>query len=79
MNVVGRASICLQGSNGSRAEPPVRKKELLELAPAGTFAVGLREGQENWEGLPLPTRQQSLTTTGQSEQVGSLCRETPWG
>lgn len=34
------------------------------LAPLGTCSVGLREGQESWESLPPPARQQSLTAAG---------------
>lgn len=40
--------------------------ERLELALTGASPIGLREGQESWEGLPLPARQQSLTAAGLS-------------
>ena len=38
------------------AGPPAKRKECLELAPTDTSAVGLKEGRESWESIPLPSR-----------------------
>lgn len=44
---------------------PPKKKECLELVPTVTAKGGLREGQEIWKSLPLPTSQLSLMLLGQ--------------
>lgn len=82
---LGGLAICLAQSNGTglrwACPVPAWRKELLGLAPAGNFLARLKQGQESWEGLPLPTWQQSQTPL--PDQVGGLqatrCRENLWG
>ena len=63
---------------GSYVWPPVGRKELLELAPAGTSTDGLKQGHETWETL-LPTRSQSLRLLGQVGWHISGAWEVLWG
>lgn len=38
--------------------PPEGIKEHWEMSPAGASLIGLRQGQERWESLPVPAKQQ---------------------
>ena len=40
------------------------RMECWELAPADASLIGLRQGRDSWESLPLPARQQSLMLIG---------------